>query len=145
VDRLRGEPSRSEDELDRADGVLVASHRLAHSILAFEAGLVGTPEPVAPPELRAFVDDVGAMLGALVQALCDPSHLLRSLPNLRADQRALADLAKPEQERDGSENPAPNDSYQLAVIISEADRVTDSVNTMTELMRRPRGAKERRR
>jgi len=145
VDRLRGEPSRSEDELDRADGVLVASHRLAHSILAFEAGLVGTPEPVAPPELRAFVDDVGAMLGALVQALCDPSHLLRSLPNLRADQRALADLAKPEQERDGSENPAPNDSYQLAVIISEADRVTDSVNTMTELMRRPHGAKERRR
>jgi len=135
VGRLRGEPARSEDELDRADGVLVASHRLAHSILAFEAGLVGTPEPVAPPQLRAFVGDVDVTLEALVQALCDPSHLLRSLPNLRADQRALADLADPED----------RGSYPLTVLASEADRVTDSVNTMAELVRRPRGAKERRR
>ncbi len=145
VDRLRGEPSRSEDELDRADGMLAASHRLAHSVMAFEAGLYSAPAPPAPPQLHAFVDDIDATLGALVQALCDPSYGLRSLPNLRADQRALADLADPEQARDGSEDRTTNDSYRLAVIVSEADRVTDSVNTMTDLARRPRGAKERRR
>ncbi len=134
VDRLRDEPVGAPTEVERADSLLANSHRFAHSAMTLEADLHNSPAAPAPPEARAFARDVDATLRALVAVLRDPASRLDGLPDLRAEQRALAAVGSGTLHED---DPARSAGYRLAVIVAESDRITDSVNTMSRLLRQP--------
>ena len=134
IDRLRAEPGGSTTEAKRADSLLANSHRFVHSAMALETDVRDSAGEPAPRELRVFVHDVDTTLGALVGALRDPSSRLDGLPDLRADQRALATLSA---DAAAEGDPARQAGYRLAVIAAESDRIADSVNTMTRLLRYP--------
>jgi len=133
VDRLHREPARSAQAIDRADGLLANAHRFVHSAMALEAALHDDLHPAIPAALRVFVDDVETTLRALSQALRHPSSSLTNLPDLRADQRALADRAATQP---GQDAPTGLAGYRGAIIVSEADRMTNSITTMTRVLRR---------
>jgi hypothetical protein len=82
--------------------------------------------------LHAFSADVETTLRALSAALRDSAALPDALPDLRADQRAVADHAGVDAERSNGEPPP---SSQLALLATETDRITDSVNTLAGLVR----------
>lgn len=132
VDRLHSEPVRSAADLDRADGLLASSHRLAHSIMSLEATLYDSPEGPVPAAFGPFVDDVDFTLQAATRILCDPSDPPGRLPNLRAAQRSLAEACAdlPALAGDGA-------AQRPAILVDEADRIVDSVNTMLRLLRSP--------
>src|SRR5205085_9499629 len=83
IDRLRSEPARSPEVLDRAVGLLASSHRFVRSAMALEAGLYHDPDPpaMAPVALQDFVAAVDTRLRALIRALRDPSYRLTHLPD----------------------------------------------------------------
>lgn len=137
VARLCDEPARFADDLDRAAGLLANSHRFVHSAMALEAGLYHGPvsNASAPAALRVFAADVDTTLCALARTLRDPSYGFDDLPDLRADQRALR---MPRPDEAAGDGPARQGVYPGAVLALETDRVVDSINTMTALLRRAR-------
>ena len=97
--------------------------------MAIEAGLY--PRPPAPrPALALFAADGDATLGAIAAALRAPAAPLGPLPDLRADQRALLAAAH-------AEGAAPDQG--LAALTVETERMTNSLNTLTYLLRAARG------
>lgn len=137
VDRLRGEPVGSAADFDLFAGLLAASHRFVHSAMTLEADLHDAPEAPVPPALHILAGDVDCTLQALSAAVRRQSTRLAALPDLRADQQALA----------GLEGAGPAESahaiharYRLSVIAAEADRIANSVNTIAQLV--ARGATE---
>jgi len=137
VARLGDEPARFADDLDRAAGLLANSHRFVHSVMALEAGLYHGPVSSAStaPALRVFAADVDITLYALARTLRDPSYGLDDLPDLRTDQRALR---MPRPDDAAGDDAARQGVYPGAVLALETDRVVDSINTMTALLRRAR-------
>lgn len=131
VDRLRGEPVGSAADLDLFAGLLAASHRFAHSAMTLEADLHGAPAALAPPALHVLVGNVESSLQTLAAAVRRRSWRLGDLPDLRADQQALAglDSAVP-----AASAAAVHAKYRLSVIAAEADRIANSVNTMAQLL-----------
>lgn len=130
VDRLRAEPQRSSKELDSATGLLAASHRFVHSTLALEAGMHhGRPSPAAAV-LRPFATHVDTALQQLARRLRARSASTGTLPDLRADQRALVEWSRGETAR----AMAPEERIRLAIVVAEADRITSSVNTMATVL-----------
>jgi len=106
--------------------------------MALEAGLYHDPDPpaMAPVALQDFVAAVDTRLRALIRALRDPSYRLTDLPDLHAAERALTDALGAAPAQDGRR---PRVRYRDAVLASEAERVTDSVDTMAGLLQRPAG------
>ncbi|HTY53593.1 MAG TPA: hypothetical protein VMB26_00250, partial [Candidatus Binataceae bacterium] len=118
VERLYGEPVRSEAGLDTAVRLLASSRRLGLAAMALEAGVYhARPVAAAVQQVRAFTEHVEATLGVLAESLRGTSARLDHLPDLRADQIALKDA----NTQDGT------------LIISQSDQITNAVNTMTEL------------
>lgn len=66
----------------------------------------------------------------------DPSYRLTDLPDLRTAERALTDALGSAPVQDGRR---PSVRYRDAVLVSEVDRVTDSVDTMAGLLPRSAG------
>ena len=131
VDRLAAEPARSAKEYERATSLLAHSHRLARSMMALEAAEYAGEDLTVPLPLQVFVRDVDTTLQALEQALRNPDYPLNTLPDLRADQRELSMAAH-------SAPVAPAQApvhYRLALLAYESDRITDSVNTLAQLLR----------
>lgn len=123
---------RSDQDMNQAAGLLASSHRLVNSMMALEAGLHGEEKPAVPDTLRTFAREVDTTLDELSRALRDPSHHLDGLPDLRAAQSALAE---------GRSEPAMTASassriYPFAALTAETERITNSLNTMTHLLRR---------
>ncbi|HWE64624.1 MAG TPA: FUSC family protein, partial [Chloroflexota bacterium] len=133
VDRLRGEPARSTEQLDRAVSLLASSHRFARSAMAFEAARHEGVHSSAPDTLYSFAGDVDTTLHELSRSLRDPSYRARKLPDLRADQQALAEALSETLPQEGTIHLA---GYGTAIIAGEADRMTDSVNTMAQALMR---------
>jgi len=118
VERLYGEPLRSEAELSVAVRLLASSRRLGLATMALEAGAYhDRPIENAVSALRVFTDDVEATLQALSEKLRGASPAIDRLPNLRADQIALKAAA----------------DHHGTLIVSQSDQITNAVNTMTEL------------
>jgi uncharacterized membrane protein YccC len=119
VDRLGVEPGTSEQTISSLTAILAASHRLVHAMMALEAGLSRSrPVPVRPM-FRTFADDVELTLYYLGSALRG-SHLLPgNLPDVREDHHELEQSGDPQTER-------------YALVNVETDRITNSLNTLSE-------------
>jgi uncharacterized membrane protein YccC len=129
IDRLSAEPGTSAESLKLLGGILASSHPLVHGMMALEAGLLSShPAPVREP-FRRFADDGELTLYYLASALRGSPIHAEGLPNLREDHNALV-----------HSDEALNDRYALVNV--ETERITNSLNTLSEQLLRWLGVAE---
>jgi uncharacterized membrane protein YccC len=119
AERLLAEPGTSRQTVEWLGGLLASTHRLIHALMSLEAGLVSS-HPVPPREaFRPFANDVELTL-YLLAAFLRGSRLTREmLPDLREDHHALVHSGDALTER-------------YALVNVETDRITNSLNTISE-------------
>ena len=121
VDRLSAEPGVSAETLHALSAMLASSHRLVHAFMALESGLT-TSRPVAPRDaFRPFANHVELTLYYLAAALRGSPLTRADLLDLREDHHALVQSGDPLTER-------------YALVNVETDRITNSLNTLSEEM-----------
>lgn len=119
VDRLSAEPGVSVQTLNLLNAMLATSHRLVHAMMALEAGLIAS-SPVRPRDtFMPFADHVELTLYYLASALRGSSVAPSNLPDLREDHHALIHSGDSQTDR-------------YALVNVETDRVTNSLNTLSE-------------
>jgi uncharacterized membrane protein YccC len=118
IDRLGSEPGTTPDAIAALSNMLASSHRLIHAVMALEAGLTSRSAPPRPA-FRPFANDVELTLYYLASALRGSKLERTSAPDLREDHHALIHSAVPGPER-------------YALVNTETDRITNSLNTLRE-------------
>jgi hypothetical protein len=130
VDRMQAEPGTRAEEVALLMGMLASSHRYIHAVLSLEAGMLTATRPTVREEFRVFAADVVKILEALAAELRGSRAPIAKWPDLREDHRRL------------TANPlSAGEQYVLANV--EADRMTNSLNTMREQVERWRRLKRR--
>lgn len=119
LDRLAAEPGVTPEQINRVNATLASTHRFAHAIMALEAGLPLTPAVPAREEFRVFTADVEKTLAFLEEVLTGGKVAEKKFPNLREDHNRLIAAGDPEKQR-------------YALVNIEADRMTNSLNTLRE-------------
>jgi uncharacterized membrane protein YccC len=130
VDRMQAEPGTRAAEVALLIGMLASSHRFIYAVLSVEAGILPAARPAIRDEFRVFADDVNKTLEGLVAQLRGLHAPGQKWPDLREDHRRL------------TQNPLSS-GEQYALVNVEADRMTNSLNTLREqieLWRRVRNA-----
>jgi uncharacterized membrane protein YccC len=117
VDRLSSEPYPSR--LAALNDMLASSHRLAHALMALEAGLYQSKFVPPRDAFRTFSHDVERTLYFLAASLRGSVIHPGDLPDLREDHNVLLRSGDSQVER-------------YALVNIEADRVTNSLNTLRE-------------
>jgi uncharacterized membrane protein YccC len=121
VDRMQAEPWTRADDIPLLTGMLASSHRFIHAVLSVEAGFVAGNK--IRDEFRAFASDVNAVLAGLAAELRRTLPAGHKWPDLREDHRRLI------------QNPL-GIIEQYALVNVEADRMTNSLNTLREQVER---------
>jgi uncharacterized membrane protein YccC len=119
IDRFSAEPGSSPTSRKLLSGVLASSHRLVHAVMALEAGLYTSHSAPARDAFRMFANHVELTLYYLASALRGHPLTREALPDLREDHHALVHAAS-----------APAERYELVNV--ETDRITNSLNTLSE-------------
>ena len=119
VDRLRGEPGITREAVEILSALLANSHRLANAVMALDAGIASSPPAPARAAFRTFADHVELTLYYLAAGLRGSPLKRSQLPDLRAGHQALERSGGPLLER-------------YALVNIETDRVTNSLNTLSE-------------
>ncbi|HWZ99446.1 MAG TPA: FUSC family protein [Candidatus Dormibacteraeota bacterium] len=119
LERLAAEPGVTSEQINRVNAMLASSHRFAHAVMALEAGLPLTPSVPARQEFRIFTSDIEKTLSLLEEILAGGKVPEKKFPNLREDHNRLIAAGDPEKER-------------YALVNIEADRMTNSLNTLRE-------------
>jgi uncharacterized membrane protein YccC len=128
VDRMQAEPGSRAGEIALLIAMLASSHRFIHAVLSVEAGVLTATRPRVRDEFRVFAGDVVKMLEALAAELRGSRAPIAKWPDLREDHRRL------------TANPlSAGEQYTLVNV--EADRMTNSLNTMREQVERWRRLK----
>ena len=126
VDRLSSEPGTTPAHMSHLTAILASSHRLAHAIMALEALFSQQPGLTTSPPLKEFCSAVEKTLSLLAISLRGTRVMARDFPDLRKQYRKLTEVA-------GS---GATPSAQLFDPVSiEADRITNSLNTLAEQIR----------
>jgi uncharacterized membrane protein YccC len=119
IDRATSEPGISAEAVSLLGAMLASSHRLAHAMMTLEAGLArSNPVPVRE-EFRTLANHIELTLYSLAHALRGSRLDRADLPDLREDHHALVAAGDSARER-----------YALAN--AETDRMTNSLNTLSE-------------
>jgi hypothetical protein len=118
VARLAAEPGVSTDRVGALHRALADSHRFIHAVMSLEAGLVRSRPVPARDEFRTFSNHVDVTLYYLAAKLRGADLTPADLPDLREDHHALLELGDPHVDR-------------YALVNVEADRITNSLNTLT--------------
>jgi len=121
-ERLSAEPGVSRQRIDVIGNMLASSHRLVHAMMALEAAAAQTTPVAARPQFLIFAGDVERTLSLLAARLRGAKAPSRSFPDLRQSYQNLV---------------AAGDSHidRYALVNVESDRVTNSLNTLAELIR----------
>src|SRR5262249_6908586 len=127
VDRLDSEPGTSVEQKAILGALLANSHRLAHALMALEAGLSVRRTASPRTALKAFGESVETTLAALSKALHGAPLDQASLPDLREAHHVLL-----------AESDTASPRYTLINV--EADRVVNSLNTLAGDVSRWAGA-----
>lgn len=112
LERLFAEPGTTLTTIRSLSAILASSHRLAHALMALEAGLSTSHRPPPEEAFRKFANDVELTLYFQASFLRGSAIPIEGLPDLREDHRQLV--------RSGD-----------TLITVESDRITNSLNTMT--------------
>jgi uncharacterized membrane protein YccC len=123
IERANAEPGASVEGVRSRNAMLASSHRLAHALLALEAGLPTARSSPPSEAFRKFAHDVELTLYYLASALRGSPIAADALPDLREDQRALVHSSGSEDQR-------------YAFMSVETDRITNSLNTLREELMR---------
>ncbi len=118
IDRIAAEPGSTAEDANLLSGILASSHNFLRAVMALEASLDGDRPKRVRPETIEFALKVEATLRAIAGAFRSSNPLPR-LPDLREAHNAI--LASVE---------AASDRYTL--INTETDRITTSLNTLSE-------------
>jgi len=119
VDRAVAEPGGTSEAISSLSAVLASTHRLTHALMALESGLSTSPPVPARKAFPIFADAVEQTFQALAGALRGFPLRREDLPNLREAQRILAESGDSLEER-------------YALVNFETDRITNSLDTLTE-------------
>lgn len=124
VQRALLEPTRYQTQFgtDRATGILTSLRRFADGALALEAYLE-EDQPIPPPEVRAFADQLDAALRELAAAARD-HRVPGAMPPLRQTQQALA-------ARVGATSPLAEETDRMVNSLGIAAHVLESPPTET--------------
>jgi uncharacterized membrane protein YccC len=123
VDRMQVEPGTRAGEVTLLIGMLASSHRFIHAVLSMEAGVLVASRPSIRDEFRVFAADVIKTVQALAAELRGLRAPIEKWPDLREDHRQLT--ASP-----------LSAGEQHTLVNVEADRMTNSLNTLREQMER---------
>ncbi len=118
IERASVEPGVSPQRLALLNSLLASTRRLARALMGLEA-CVGHREAPLPDAFRIFADHTELTFFYLAAALRGSPVTAESLPDLRADHSALIECPHASGER-------------YALINVEADRLTNSLNTLSE-------------
>jgi uncharacterized membrane protein YccC len=118
IDRLSAEPKSNPAELGLYRSMLASSHRLVHALMALESGLVRSRPVPAREAFKEFAKDTDLTFYFISAALRGSASVKRQLPDLREDHRRLMQSGNPQSER-------------YALVNIEADRLTNSLNTLS--------------
>ena len=111
MERLAAEPGVSRNALRALSAILVTTHRLAHSLMALEAGIGAGPQAAPREPFVAFANDVELTLYYLAGVLRGSSIAAAAFPDLREAHHALA--------------------IQSSLLVSvETDRITNCIDTI---------------
>jgi uncharacterized membrane protein YccC len=119
IDRLSTEPGTTVERMNRLNALLASSHRFVHSVMALDAGWLNTPAVPPRAASRQFAADAEKTLALLAKALRGERVQAKEFPDLREDHRELLQAGDPHAER-------------YALVNIEADRITNSLNTLRE-------------
>lgn len=119
IERLTVEPRITSAQLAQINAMLAASHGFAHAMISLEAGLSPEARLHPRPEFLVFEKAVEQTLGLLGRKLRGLRISEREFPDLRAAYTRLARAGDPEVAR-------------YALVNVEADRMTNSLNTLRE-------------
>jgi hypothetical protein len=119
IDRVSVEPGVPVRSVSLLSGMLASSHRLAHAMMALEAGLFLSHPAPARQAFQTLANHIEITLYSLAAALRGSPLRPEELPDLREDHHALAESGDPLTER-------------YALVNVETDRITNSLNTLTE-------------
>ena len=112
-------------ELKQADSLLANASRLIRATVMLEALRRDGAQLPQVAQLKAFTDETGRTLAAIVSALREDRPI--DLPMLRPYERRLCAALTPMTDND--------DNVALAVA-DACDRIADSVDTLAHLVRR---------
>ena len=123
IDRLGSEPGTTREQIARLSAALASSHRFIHALMALDAIFSQRPALANSPPLKTFMSKVEKTLALLSSTLRGERIPAKDFPNLREEHR----LTVQSRTTDASSALARFDSINI-----EADRITNSVNTLTE-------------
>lgn len=123
IDRLGSEPGTTREQIARLSAVLASSHRFIHALMALDAVFLQQPALASSPPLTNFLSKVETTLALLASTLRGTRAPARDFPNLREEHRLMVQS----RTNDASSAMARFDSINI-----EADRITNSVNTLAE-------------
>jgi uncharacterized membrane protein YccC len=126
VDRLSSEPGTTAAHMSQLTAILASSHRLVHAIMALEAIFSQQPVLANSAPLKEFVTEVEKTLNLLATSLRGTRVMARDFPDLRKQYRKLVEASAPSSH-------APESRFDP--INMEADRITNSLNTLAEQIR----------
>lgn len=119
VDRWSGEPGNTPATIGLLAAILANSRRLAHAMMALEAGLAQSDPDPPRPAFRTLANHIELTLYSLAAALRGSPLSRSELPDLREDHHALI----------GS---TATVSTRYALVNVETDRLANSLNTLSE-------------
>jgi uncharacterized membrane protein YccC len=117
VERMRAEPGSRSEQVALLTGMLASSHRFVHAVMSIEAGILPSAHPQVRSEFHAFAAGVLVTLTGISTLLRSTTRPVHKWPDLREDYRRLI------------ESPGST-GEQYALVNVEADRVTNSLNTL---------------
>lgn len=123
MDRLASEPGTTRERLARLSAVLASSHRFIHAIMALDAIFSQQSALASSPPLQNFLSKVETTLALLASTLRGVRVGSKDFPDLRGEYRQMVQSRTTE----GNSALARFDSINI-----EADRITNSVNTLAE-------------
>ena len=109
----------SAEKLTLLGAILASSHRLAHAMMALEAELYLSYPATTRATFQALGNHIELTLYSLASALRGSTLRKEELPDLREDHHALVGGGDSLTER-------------FALVNVETDRITNSLNTLTE-------------
>ena len=123
MDRLSSEPGTTREQMSRLNDVLSSSHRLVHSLMALDALFLQSPTLSHSPPLQTFASHVTRTLTLLASTLRGSRIPLKDFPDLREEYHVMIRARGGALDAGGA---------QFDSINIEADRITNSLNTLAE-------------
>jgi uncharacterized membrane protein YccC len=127
LDRLRNEPRRNRADVAKAEGVFANANRFIRAAMALEAIRQHEGPIPAHDEIRDFSQRVDANLHIVIGDLREQTSTRPDATTLRNAQTKLVHAL--------NRSSADSDDVQIAAWIDASDRITDSVDTLTHVLR----------